>query len=59
MVWWKQCAADHNLEHRNEDIVGSLIICLNHESDNDNEQESKQSPRRLFSHLRCGVTTKG
>lgn len=34
-------------------MAGSLIICMNHDSDNDNEQESQQSPRRPFSHSRC------
>lgn len=52
-LWWQEGAAKCNLEHKGEDMTGSLIICMNHDSDNDNEQESKQSPRRPFSHSRC------
>lgn len=51
--WWQKGAAKCNLEHKQEDMAWSLIICMNHDSDNDNEQESKQSPRRPFSHSRC------
>lgn len=29
-------------------MAESLIICMNHDSDNDNEQESQRSPRRPF-----------
>lgn len=52
-VWWKQSATKYNLEQKKEDATGSLIICMNHGGDNDNEQASQQSPRRPFSHSHC------
>lgn len=52
-VQWQQGAAKCSLEHKEDDMAGSLIICMNHDSDNDDEQESQQSPRRPFSHSSC------
>lgn len=40
----QQCL--QHLAELKDGTAGSLIICTNHRGDNDNEQESQQSPKR-------------
>lgn len=49
-VWW-QGAAKCNLEHKEEDMAGSLINCMNHDSGN--EQAVSQEPIFSFTLLLC------